>query len=114
MDVANLIFLFSVRFVLITNFFVLTDNCWSSEPDYFDGLQVLSSSIDDADQKGFYVLEDFSFKPFSDELPSEYKVYAYESYFKGVQPDIGVRIGRDTVQNGLIDSLKTQIRQFDT
>ncbi len=97
-DVANLIFPFSVIFVLITNFIVLSDNCWSSEPDYFDGLQVLNSSSDTADQKDFYVLDDFSFKPFSDDLPSEYKIYDYKSYFKGVQPDIGVRIGRDTVQ----------------
>ena len=95
---SRLFFPYSMTLFLIVNLFVLVNINWSSEQDYFDGLEILSDSRSDSDQKNFHILEDFRFKPFSDDLPSEYQVFGYESYFKGVRPDIGVRIGRDTVQ----------------
>ena len=94
----HLKFSYSVALLLIFKLFISVNSNWSSEQDYFNGIEILSDSNTDVELKNFHVLEDFRFKPFSDDLPSEYKVYGYESYFKGVRPDIGVRIGRDTVQ----------------
>ncbi len=91
-------FSFSVSLFLLINLFIFIPNIISNEPEYFAGLEVLDTSIVNQHQSDVYILEDFSFKPFSDDLPSEYQVYGYESYFEGIRPDIGVRIGRETVQ----------------
>ena len=94
----GLIISHSVVLLFILNFVVLVHSNWSTEQDYFNGIEVLSNSDTDGQFKDFHILEDFRFKPFSDDLPSEYQVYGYDSYFEGIKPDIGVRIGRDTVQ----------------
>ena len=73
----------SVALLFILNLVVLVHSNWSTEQDYFNGIEVLSDSDTDGQFKDFHILEDFRFKPFSDDLPSEYQVYGYESYFEG-------------------------------
>lgn len=68
-----------------------------SQVDYFKDFEEVSNQVEERGTNDLQILEDFNFRPFSENLPSEHKVYSYDAFFAGVRPDIGVRIGRKTV-----------------
>tara|TARA_Y100000589_G_scaffold75317_1_gene68914 strand:+ start:657 stop:1892 length:1236 start_codon:yes stop_codon:yes gene_type:complete len=112
-DLNSIGFLSSVSVIVVASFAIFVSSNWANEQDYFSGLEAPINEKLVGDEKSFLILEDFSFKPFSENLPSEHQVYSYESYFKGVRPDIGVRIGRNTVHkwsHRLLQGSKSPVR----
>lgn len=85
----------------------------ATEEDHFADLEKMSDQVEMSGVKDLQILEDFNFRPFSENLPSEYQVYTYDSYFQNIRPDVGVRIGRKTVDKWsrrFLDQEKSPVR----
>ena len=106
---------FAINFAVI--FTVCVGLTWrpafATEEDHFADLEKMSDQVEMSGVKDLQILEEFNFRPFSENLPSEYQVYTYESYFKDIRPDVGVRIGRKTVDKWsrrFLDQEKSPVR----
>jgi len=81
--------------ILISSF-LFTHIPSANEQDFFQDL------TDEQGGDGSVVLsddshDDFNFEPFNPDQASSNKVFTYDEFYKGVRPDVGVRIGRRTV-----------------
>ena len=106
---------FAINFAVI--FTVCLGLTWrpafATEEDHFADLEKMSDQVEMSGVKDLQILEEFNFRPFSENLPSEYQVYTYESHFKDIRPDVGVRIGRKTVDKWsrrFLDQEKSPVR----
>ncbi len=97
-DIRRTLYSISIGLILSVSFMIFGSLNWAQELDYFNGLEVQNDMKTIDNEKSLRVIEDFSFKPFSENLPSQHQIFSYRSYFEDIRPDIGVRIGRNTVQ----------------
>lgn len=101
-----------IGFFILCLFFALQPTS-AIEEDHFADLEKMSEQVEMSGVKDLQILEEFNFRPFSENLPSAYQVYTYDSYFQNMRPDVGVRIGRKTVDKWsrrFLDQEKSPVR----